>query len=107
MNAARATDGVVVNRYKNLTNDFRELVDKELSMTDDNEPMWRFEILENEQRTLLPRNVQGGKKKARLGSMEVILSWKSAGDALPLPACLCRAPCPGWQCEGVNQPERG
>lgn len=61
-------------------------MDSELSTTEDGEPMWKFEVLVNDKRTLLPRDGQAGKKKARLGSMEVILSWKSAGDVLPLPA---------------------
>ncbi len=78
------------NRYKVITEKFTELVEKELSTTEDGEPMWTVKVLENDQKTLLPRNVQGAKKNPRLGSFEVILSWKSAGD---MSAACVRAPC--------------
>jgi hypothetical protein len=59
--------------------DFQLQVAQKL-VTDDREPLWKFKVdANNKRRTLLPRNVYPSKRTPRLGSFEVILSWRSAG----------------------------
>jgi len=68
------------NRYEILCDQFKTLVFEELSATEDGEPMWKINVETNHpQKTLQPRNAEESKRRARLGSMEVILSWRSAG----------------------------
>jgi hypothetical protein len=84
-------NATVYNRYKKLYEDFQSLVDQNLVTTDDGEPMWKFNVdANNKRRTLFPRNEEESKRKPRLGSFEVILSWRSAGIVFSQVLC---SPC--------------
>jgi len=72
----KSKSGTVYNRYKKLFEDFQSLVEEHLVKTDDGDPMWKFNVEANNKK-ILSRNEEESKKKPRLGSFEVILSWQS------------------------------
>lgn len=76
-----ASGGGHYDRYKALYDNLEKLVVSELRQTDDGDEMWKINVLpaNDKGKTLLPHDVETKNRKARLGSMEIILAWRSAG----------------------------